>query len=172
VPSTRSSRKKLPKLVVPKEAIKQWKSAGEDEQTIKCYSVETFAYATSPGELKDFEEVKQFVYQICKGDIWQKKYRNKQLTLIYGLRKGKDIAYGGLQPNGNPLIYLPPSRHGRSIHTILHEMTHAYIGHRSQHSPRFIRLMLRFMKQYEGAFYANRLEQYMYQTGALKRRAA
>ena len=172
MPTVRSSGYKLPKLKVPREAIKFWKKVGEDEETIRCYSAEQFSEAVSPAQLRTFEEVKGFVADICKGDIWQSKYKGKKLTLIYGLKKGKNIAFGGIAPDGNPMIYLPPTPHGRSVHTIVHEMTHAYMGQTHGHSSRFIRTMLKFMKLYEGSFFATRLEHYMYESKALKRRAA
>lgn len=166
MPTKRSSRNKVPKLKIPKKFKDACKKNGDDEQTTKCYAAEQLSGVCSVAELANFADVKRFVLMVCRGEMWQSKFKGKQLQLWYGKKRGNNYAYGGKVASGLPMIYLPPTRHGRSVHTIIHEFAHAYLGG-GGHSPRFIHTMLRFMKDYEGDFHAKRLKTYMKATGAL-----
>src|SRR5258705_12286834 len=102
------------------EIKKAWKRF--DSQTKKVYNAEHIL--SSQAELSK-QEVVHFVAEICRGPLWQKHFKGIKLRIFFTSR-GSHYAYGGISKKKKlPFITLPENRHGRMIHTIVHEKVHA-----------------------------------------------
>jgi len=149
------------------EIKKAWKRF--DSQTKKVYNAEHIL--SSQAELSK-QEVVHFVAEICRGPLWQKHFKGIKLRIFFTSR-GSHYAYGGISKKKKlPFIALPENRHGRMIHTIVHEMAHA-IDHKNakcSHGPSFCRSMLRLMQAYEGDYFAKRLKRELIKNKAIKGR--
>lgn len=126
----------------------------DTEQTIRCYKGEQWR-SFGDARFKSRVQVRTFVREI-------EKYIGRKIRVKF-LSAKAGWAWGG---HGS--IELPDAGHGRTLHTIVHEIAHCVAGP-CGHDPKFIRVLLRLVKEFEGAHFAREMEKRMYQTGALKR---
>jgi len=135
----------------------------EIDRTVQVYNAEQYGMPPEP-VFRTRAEVKEFVALVQKYPFWNrmwKRFKIKKFKLTF-LPKGRTVAWGG--PRG---IDLPDNPHGRSLHTILHEMAHAATG--GGHRQLFCLVLVNLTHEFAGRTIADRLRQRYYQTGALQR---
>lgn len=125
------------------------------DQTIRCYKGEQWN-SFGDARFRNQKQIRRFVREISK-------YLGRRVPLKFLSAKAQ-WAWGG--PHG---IELPDGGHGRTLHTIVHEVSH-FVAGPVGHDAKFIRTMIRLVAQFEGLYFARELEKRMYKIGALKRR--
>ena len=138
---------------LPPRKMRQSKTYGEKD--LDFYTIESTPGVTSGAVFRDSEALGAFLTSVCRSKIWKVKWKKTKLR-VYLRPRWVTTARGGRTKNF-PFIEIPDSPFGKSVHTIIHELAHALSGD-GTHGPRFLKSMLRLMREFEGIHFAETLE--------------